>query len=110
MIPAGKLNVRITLLEPGAAQEDADTGQVSTAAPTEFPVWSERWDRGGAERREGEAEVGLWTTRFRVRADPRIARVNPRWKLRDDRGYTYHIESVGQVGRSGWDLFCTLRV
>ena len=111
MIPAGRLDNQLTLIPPGEPYRDPETKQELTRDPVEIPnVWAERVDRGGAKRREGEAEVGVWTTRFRIRSEPRVDRVNPRWKVRDERGYIYEIEAVGKVGREGWNLFAILRV
>ena len=109
MIPAGSFDRRIQLLPPGVPEKDPETEQVQTREADPIPVWAGRLDRGGREQREGEAEVGVWTSRFRIRAEARVAAVNPRWRLRDE-GQEFKIEAVGKVGREGLDLYCTLRV
>ena len=106
---AGKLDRRITLLEPGEA-ERSPRGGVRRGEPTPHQVWAARLDRGGGERLQANTVVGSWQTRFTVRWSQAIREISHTWGLRDENGRDYDIESVAEIGRrEGWWLYAVAR-
>ena len=106
---AGRLNRRITLLEPADATRSR-YGAVKPGKPRRHEVWAARLDRGGGERLQSSAQVGSWQTRFTVRQSAALRGIDRTWSLIDERGRKYDIEALGEIGRrEGWLIYATAK-
>ena len=98
LMNAGRLDRRITLLQPGAQTRSA-RGNVLRGEPIPHQVWAARLDRGGGERLRAGTVVGECWARFSVRWSQAIRYISSNWGLRDENGRDYDIVCVDEVGR-----------
>ena len=107
---AGRLDRRITLLEPGPERPRGPGEQTRRGAPLKHKRWAARLERGGGERLQAATVVGEWQSRFTVRWSRALVDIDHTWSLTDDRGRDYAIESVVEIGRHvGWWLYAVAR-
>jgi len=83
----------LVLLEPGEKSR-GPTGQIVRSASTEHPIRGSRRELPQIDRIQAGISRSEQVTQFFVRRADCPAFPTPAWKLRDDRGTVYEIESI----------------
>ena len=87
---------RITLLQPGTSTRESG-GDVVPGTPTEHVVYAVSRPRVGRIAEEASEIRGEWSTAFEILLYTGIENVDTEWRIRDDLGNDYRVESVIEI-------------